>query len=395
MPAQHDRGGGMILWGALLLATLLLGAVLGGVGVYSFLHSNETTPYLDREAEPRAALDKVVALGRIEPKDGILSLGVPTPDRIREIKVQEGDLVEKGKALAILDSEVMRNLDKELAVIQLDQAKKRREAIRENGEAQIHVEELRRDRIEQLEPIEIKTLESKIDLLKAQERNAQLNYERYLAAGDTVADQDKEKQRLARQQIQAELIATQNQIEKIRKSSTLDRGLASAQLQAARAELKQTESTISPQLLDTQLRQADERLKETQIHAPSKGKILRILVHEGELVQVKPILQIANIDKMIVLTEVYETDIQRVRLGQRATVTSHIFQEGENPLTGKVMWIASSVGKAEVIPLDPRAAVDNRVVDVKVELDQPARVADLIGHQVRVTIHTGSDETAR
>jgi hypothetical protein len=41
-----------------------------------------------------------------------------------------------------------------------------------------------------------------------------------------------------------------------------------------------------------------------------------------------------------------------------------------------------------VIALDPRAAADNRVVDVKVELDQPERVADLIGHQVRVEIAT-------
>ncbi|HTU92720.1 MAG TPA: HlyD family efflux transporter periplasmic adaptor subunit, partial [Gemmataceae bacterium] len=131
------------------------------------------------------------------------------------------------------------------------------------------------------------------------------------------------------------------------------------------------------------------------ILAPSNGKILRLLVHEGELVQAKPILQMANVDKMIVLTEVYETDIQRVRVGQDATITSHIFNDDENSLTGKVVWIAGTVGKAEVIPLDPRAAVDNRVVDVKIELDQPRRVADLIGHQVRVTIHSGAGEGKR
>jgi HlyD family secretion protein len=394
MPAPTEKSSHTILWVSLVLAALVLGCAAGSVGVYWYTHDNETTPP-DNTPGRSADLDKVVALGRIEPKDGVLSLGVPRPDRIRDLKVHEGDTVQEGEALAILDSEVMRNLEKELAVIQLDQAKNRRDAIQENGDAQIHVEELRRDRIEELEPIELKTLESKLELLKAQERNAQLNYERYVAAGDTISDQDREKQKLARQQVQAEMIATQNQIDKLRKSSALNRRLADAQLKAAEAELKQTKSTISLELLDTQVRQANERLKETQVHAPSKGKILRILVRKGELVQAQPILQMANVDHMIVLTEVYETDIQRVQVGQKATITSHIFKEGKNPLSGKVVWIASSVGKAQVMPLDPRAAVDNRVLDVKVELDQPERVADLIGHQVRVEIHTdGSTEKA-
>ena len=91
-----------------------------------------------------------MALGRIEPKDGVLSLGVPVPDRIRRILKNEGDPVSKGEALAVLDSEVMRELERKLAVIQREQAEKRLTAIEENGNAQIHVEQLRRDQIEQL-----------------------------------------------------------------------------------------------------------------------------------------------------------------------------------------------------------------------------------------------------
>lgn len=395
MPAPQPKGGRAILWIPLLLAVLVLGFALGGVCVYYYAPANESLPPPAGEPEPSAALDKVVALGRIEPKDGILSLGVPTPDRIREIKVKEGDPVEKGTPLAILDSEMMRELERESAVLQRDQGARRLDAITQSGEAQIHVEEVRLEQIAELEPIELKALESKIKLLQEQEKNAQLNYERYVAAGETIAEQDKEKQKLARQQIQAELVATKSQMEKLRKSSELNRGLARARLQAARAELKQSQSTISLAQLDTQVRQAEERVKETQIHAPSKGKVLRILVHKGELVQAQPILQMANIDNMIVLAEVYETDIQRVQVGQTASIASHIFKGSESSLTGKVVWIAGSVGKARVVPLDPRAAVDNRVVDVKIALDQPARVADLIGHQVRVTIHTGSSAAKR
>jgi HlyD family secretion protein len=390
MAAQPEKRRRTSFWLPLTLFAAVLGVLLGGLGVYYFHHDKPESVAAD---DPSLALDKVVALGRIEPKDGVLSLGVPTPDRITQIKVHEGDTVKKGQPLAILDSEVMRELERKLAVIQREQADKRLKAITASGEAQIRVEDVRRERIEQVEPLEIEALESKIAFLGAQKRNARKDYDRYLAAGDTIAQQDKDKQRLASNQIQTELIAAECQLKKLRRSGELNRSLTAAQLEAARAELKQNQSAISLDLLDQQVNQAKERLKETQIHAPSDGKILRILIHEGELVRAQPILQMANVDKMIVLTEVYETDITRVRVGQKATITSQIFK-GKDALTGQVVWKAGSVGKARVVALDPRAAVDNRIVDVKVALDQPRRAADLIGHQVRVEIHTGSAEKA-
>lgn len=394
MPAQTEKGSRAVLWIPLLLVASVLGFALGGFCVYFYVRGNDTPPP-DRTAESSTALGPVVALGRIEPRDGILSLGVPNPDRIREIEVEEDDLVVEGQTLAVLDSEAMRKLDIDIACIQRAQADKRRKAIEANGKAQIHVEEVRRDQIRQLEPIEMRALQSKIEFLKAQKENAEQNCKRYVAAGDTVADQDREKQELALRQVQTELTATECRKDKLHESTALNLKVANAQLEAARAELKQNLSAISLDLLDTQVQQARERLEETRILAPRDGKILRISVHEGELVHGQTILQMANIDNMIVLTEVYETDITRVKPGQKATVTSPLFPKGKNALTGEVIWVASTVGKAQVISLDPRAAVDNRVVEVKVELDQPRRVAKLIGHQVLVTIDTGPDEGSR
>jgi HlyD family secretion protein len=396
MPAPTEKGGRVVLLGPLLVVATAAGVALGGFSVYYYLRYYNVEPSQDQSPEPSAEINRVVALGRIEPQDGVLSLGVSVPDRIRKILVKEGNHVRRNDPLAVLDSEVMRELERTLAVIQREQAEKRLKAIEENGNAQIHVEELRRDQIEKLETIESEALESKIEFLKAQERNTQKDYERYVAAGDTIAKQDIEKQNLAYQQVRAERIATESQLKKLHKSSKLNLGVADAQLKAARAELKQSQSAISPQLLDTQVKQAEERLKETKLLAPSDGKILRIFKHEGELVHGEPILQMANISRMIVLAEVYETDIERVKLGQEAVITSHIFAENEkNALKGKVIWIAGTVGRAQVVPLDPRAAVDNRVVDVKIELEQPQRVADLIGHQVHVIIRTGPAEGSR
>jgi HlyD family secretion protein len=389
MPPPVETRGRAVLGTTLFVAALAIGLVLGGLAMHWY-----TRHYYRAEsndvAEPSRHIDKVVALGRIEPRDGILSLGVPTPDRLRRLLVKEGEEVKKNQELAILDSEGMRELETKMAGIQRQQAEQRLKAVRENGDAQIHVEEVRRDQIKKVEPLEIETLENKIAFLETQQRNAHRDYDRYVAAGDTIAEQNKEKQKLAWKQAEMELIAAESQLKKLRASSNLDLKVAEARLQAARAELQQSVSAISLPLLDMQIEQAQERLKETKVLAPSAGKILTIFVHQGELVRGQPILQMANVNHMLVLAEVYETDIERVHIGQAATVSSHIFTEGKKTLKGKVVSIAGSVGKARVVPLDPRAEVDNRVVDVKVELDDPKPVADLIGHQVRVEINTKS-----
>ncbi len=394
MPTPSEKGSRALLPGALLFAAAIGGFVLGGFCSYISFHFSNETP-LSTEAETplqSGKPDKVVARGRIEPKYGILSVGVPTPDRLRELRVKEGHTVKRGDLLAVLDSEAMRSLEQKLAIAQLHQARERLAAIKKNGEAQIRVAQERLKQIAELEPFERQMLRRRIELLKKQEKDAQKNAERYIAAGDTIAKQDIEKQDLALQQIQAELEDAQVQLEKFRKSTVLNRSMAQAQLEAAQAELEQGQSAISLKALDTQIQQAEERLKETKILAPSDGKILRLFVHEGELVGTRPILEMANVDQMIALTEVYESDIERVKLGQSATVASeigHLFQ-GENVLHGEVIEIASIIGKAKVVPLDPLTAADKRVVEVKVALkpgrEQAKRLADLIGHQVLVEI---------
>jgi HlyD family secretion protein len=190
------------------------------------------------------------------------------------------------------------------------------------------------------------------------------------------------------------LIAAQYQHRKMLRSRDLNRTLADAQLEAARAELKRGQSSISLELLKQQIAQADERIKDSELRAPVAGTVLHVLVHEGELVHGQPLVQMANTDKMILQVEVYETDIQHVRVGQKATATSHIFKDAD-PLIGRVVWKGMYVGRARVTELDPRAEVDKRVIDVKVELERPERVTDLIGHQVHVTIETGPGDDRR
>jgi HlyD family secretion protein len=88
---------------------------------------------------------------------------------------------------------------------------------------------------------------------------------------------------------------------------------------------------------------------------------------------------------MYAVAEVYETDISKVRLGQRATITSDAFPA---KLQGTVDQIGWEVGKKDVLSTDPAAATDVRVVEVKIGLDSASsqRVAGLTNLQVTVEI---------
>ena len=86
---------------------------------------------------------------------------------------------------------------------------------------------------------------------------------------------------------------------------------------------------------------------------------------------------------MYTVAEVYETDIGKVHVGQRATITSPALH-GE--LMGTVERIGMKIGKRDVLDVDPAASTDARVVEVHIRLDDSRAVAGLTNLQVEVRI---------
>src|SRR6516225_11228327 len=95
---------------------------------------------------------------------------------------------------------------------------------------------------------------------------------------------------------------------------------------------------------------------------------------------------------MEVVAEVYETDIAKIRKGDKARITGRALpkdKEGkETQLEGKVVMIGIMVGRNKVYDVDPRAEVDRRTVEVRIRVDDSAAAAKLINHQVNVEIDT-------
>ena len=128
-----------------------------------------------------------------------------------------------------------------------------------------------------------------------------------------------------------------------------------------------------------------QQLERSQVEAPVDGKVLLIHAREGERIGADGLLELGKTDVMYVVAEVYETDINRVSVGQLARITSHSFA-GE--LSGRVERLGNLVGKNDILDLDPVARRDARVIEVFIRLDEPERVADLTNLQVTVIIES-------
>ncbi len=125
-------------------------------------------------------------------------------------------------------------------------------------------------------------------------------------------------------------------------------------------------------------------LVNTELRAPIDGTVLRLNARVGERPdEDRGILELADSDRMEVLLEVYESDIDRVRLGQRGTLTS---ENGgfSGTLAGTVSRISPQVRQREVLSTDPTRDADARIVEVRLRLDpdDARRVRDLTGLKV-------------
>ena len=126
------------------------------------------------------------------------------------------------------------------------------------------------------------------------------------------------------------------------------------------------------------------RVERCLIRAPISGQILKIFSRPGEMTGKQTIVQMGDTAHMYALAEVYETDVGLVRVGQPASVTSPVLPQA---LHGTVELIGRSVTKNVLLDVDPAAAVDRRVVEVKIRLDPTDAAAQLVNLQVDVAIH--------
>ena len=77
------------------------------------------------DASENVGRESVVALGRVEPADGVIDVGGTIGDRLGRLLVEEGSAVKKGDLLAELESRELRKLELDAADCRLHIAEQR------------------------------------------------------------------------------------------------------------------------------------------------------------------------------------------------------------------------------------------------------------------------------
>ena len=113
------------------------------------------------------------------------------------------------------------------------------------------------------------------------------------------------------------------------------------------------------------LNRALQEYKDTTIRAPENGQILKINARAGDKVGDDGLLEMADTSNMIVVAEVYQTDLPKISKGQLAKISVDGFN---GTLKAQVFQLIPQVKRQSVFAGEPGENMDQRVFEVKLKL---------------------------
>lgn len=313
---------------------LALAAFTGDRSVRTIEASAAQTP----ETEPRL----IAGAGRVEPLSEEIQVGADLHGRIRAVLVEEGQRVQKGETLAILD----------------------------NGDYQARVA---------LAEATVREHEAAVERLRNGSRPEQrYEAEAHLREADAIlANAQAERERKTRL-FQAELISRMEfdaaereyQVARARSAATGERArlvrdeTRPEDLRRAMAELDRARA---------QLEEARALLAKTYITAPVAGAILRTIMRPGEAITAlsnQPVLTMGDCSRLRVRVDVDETDVARVKVGQRGWIRADAY--GERRFAATVVRIGRALGRKNVRTDEPEEKNDRKILETLLELEPGA-----------------------
>lgn len=369
------------------LAILIVGAALGVAVAVAYENWTGPSPTAARESTPSANTrpgdlrQAVVALGTIEPADGIVQVASPLVGyRIERVHVQEGQLVKQGDLLIELENSATQ------AELLLAQAQEKDAAERQQAEIAIAGErvasaELGVQQAQAARQLETDSARKRLELAELKANQARQDLEHVLKlrqlAEPLASEQQVQHQRLAMEAAEAEHQAARAASQQVEQSLQFREQTAAAELRAARRSQELAQQGVGLESLKQGVRLAQLKLQQTKILSPIDGTVVDVRAHPGEIIAQQPLLQLANLAELVCIAEVEAADVPLLKPGQSAVVHSRAFGDAE--LSGKLERVGSAVGAANLRPLDPRQPVDRSVARAVVQLDT-AHAARLISY---------------
>lgn len=316
-------------------------AVIAGIAVF-FLVRNAITrqpPLVRAQSAPGVkSPGRVAAPGIVEAASEEVSVGAEIAGRLTRVEVEEGDHVARGQVVATLDASLARERV-EAAEAQVKLREADLSAVRNGANMLQRTEAWVKYKQSQTETAEARAEYERRKKLFEEGAIEQEEVER-AASAFTAAQQREEEANFHRKMVAAPAVET-------------DRQRAEAAVATAQADLKEARTL----------------LEKTSIHAPLAGVVVHGFLKPGELASETsgPILTIADTSRLRVRAEIDEADVGSVRVGESAYVTAPAF--GERRFGGRVIRIASALGRKKVRTGEPDEHVDTRVLETLIELD--------------------------
>jgi HlyD family secretion protein len=374
---------------------LALGAIAalmaGGVG-YVAIANRPPQPV---RAEPPTPVNKVSALGRLEPEGEVIQVFAPTAlegVRVEALSVSHGQQIRKGDVIAVLDTYTRRAAALREAQAQVAVAQTQLQQIEAGAKlGQIRAQARVVDRQEVELQTETTAQEATIARLIAELRHAEREDQRHqrLYAEGAVSASLRDSKQLTVDTVRQQLNEAQATLSRIQLSRQQQVGEAQATLEQI-AEVRPVDVTVArSQVTKAQasVARAQAELDLATVRSPQAGQVLKIHTRPGEVVGPQGIISLGQTQRMMAVAEVYELDISHIRAGQAATVVSKNTAFPE-VLRGQVVEVGLEINKQDVLNTDPAARFDARVVEVKVQLDDASsrRVAGLTNLSIQVLI---------
>jgi HlyD family secretion protein len=308
--------------------------------------------------------DVVAGPGRIEPVSEDIKLGSELSGKLKSVNVEEGDSIRIGQVLAVLENDDYRaELASCAAEVQAKEATLRKVVNGARGQ-------------------ERSEASAGVRAAEAVMKNAQAELQRRqeLYQGGVISREELDHY------IREYNVAKEEYQEKSDHNSLVNAATREEDVAFAQADL---------QLAQAHMASAQARYDKTFIKSPINGIVLRKHHRNGESVSNSattpdPVLTIGDTEVLRVRVDVDESDVNKVRVGQKAYVTADAF--GRQKFSGRVVHIGELLGPKTIRTDEPTERVDRKFLEALVELDPGAQLP--MGLRVDTFIMAGGEPSA-
>lgn len=273
---------------------------------------------IDDKRVKTSDIEKITALGRVEPEDQITALSMEVPGIVGKIIAADGQELKAGAVILELDHSV------ESARLRLSEAR-----VRTQSE-------------------DVKGIKAQVRSAEIKTQNYKERYERLKNIFDSGAE--------TRQNLD---------------NAKTDYETAQRDVERLQASLQSAESRLQELQADAQVTRAE--IERKVLKAPSDGLLLKLTPNVGSAVAVgSAIGDFAPKGAITVLCEVDELFVDAVTVGQKASVR----RQGSNETiaSGTVVSVGAYLKKKSLFSDEAGALEDRRVREVRVRLDNARNV---------------------